>query len=185
MGWYRTARRAFVEQVALTVGCSLVGIVTFGSLAGSMLPFLLRARRVRSASASAPLVATLVDVTGLSIYFGVAWLLLLQGERRTATGRSGAPERRRATRWSRSARAASVDRHHRDRRHARRRAAVGRARVAVPDRRVAARDRSPAERPAMRREARRGLPTRRARRRGQAMIGGLSLGALRYIPRRR
>ena len=66
------------EQVALTVGCSLVGIVTFGSLAGSMLPFLLRRAGFDPASASAPLVATLVDVTGLSIYFGVAWLLLLR-----------------------------------------------------------------------------------------------------------
>src|SRR5215203_5170272 len=66
------------EQVALTVGCSLVGIVAFGSLAGSMLPFLLRRVGFDPASASAPLVATLVDVTGLSIYFGVAWLLLLR-----------------------------------------------------------------------------------------------------------
>jgi magnesium transporter len=55
-----------------------VGIVTFGSLAGSMLPFLLRRVGFDPASASAPLVATLVDVTGLSIYFGVAWLLLLR-----------------------------------------------------------------------------------------------------------
>jgi magnesium transporter len=66
------------EQVALTVGCSLVGIVAFGSLAGSMLPFLLRRVGFDPASASAPLVATLVDVTGLSLYFGVAWLLLLR-----------------------------------------------------------------------------------------------------------
>ena len=66
------------EQVALTVGCSLVGIVAFGSLAGSMLPFLLRRVGFDPASASAPLVATLVDVTGLSIYFGVAWLVLLR-----------------------------------------------------------------------------------------------------------
>ena len=65
-------------RVALTVGCSLVGIVTFGSLAGSMLPFLLRRAGFDPASASAPLVATLVDVTGLSIYFGVAWLILLR-----------------------------------------------------------------------------------------------------------
>jgi len=79
MGWYDygSAQHSW-GQVALTVGCSLVGIVTFGSLAGSMLPFLLRRVGFDPASASAPLVATLVDVTGLSIYFGVAWLLLLR-----------------------------------------------------------------------------------------------------------
>jgi len=79
MGWYPygTPTHSW-QQVALTVGCSLVGIVTFGSLAGSMLPFLLRRVGFDPASASAPLVATLVDVTGLSIYFGVAWLLLLR-----------------------------------------------------------------------------------------------------------
>jgi magnesium transporter len=64
--------------VALTVGVALVGIVTFGSLAGSMLPFLLRRLGFDPASASAPFVATLVDVTGLSIYFTVA-LLILRG----------------------------------------------------------------------------------------------------------
>jgi magnesium transporter len=64
------------QLIALTVGLSLVGIVTFGSLAGSMLPFLLRKAGFDPASASAPLVATLVDFTGLSIYFLVALLLL-------------------------------------------------------------------------------------------------------------
>ena len=62
--------------VALTVGLALVGIVTFGSLAGSMLPFVLRRLGFDPASASAPFVATLVDVTGLVIYFSVAWLVL-------------------------------------------------------------------------------------------------------------
>jgi len=64
------------QLIALVVGLSLVGIVTFGSLAGSMLPFLLRRVGFDPASASAPLVATLVDFTGLSIYFLVALLLL-------------------------------------------------------------------------------------------------------------
>jgi magnesium transporter len=64
--------------VALAVGIALIGIVTFGSLAGSMLPFLLRRLGFDPASASAPFVATLVDVTGLSIYFTVA-LLVLRG----------------------------------------------------------------------------------------------------------
>jgi magnesium transporter len=63
-------------RVALTVGIALVGVVTFGSLAGSMLPFLLRRIGFDPASASAPFVATLVDVTGLSIYFWVAILML-------------------------------------------------------------------------------------------------------------
>jgi magnesium transporter len=62
--------------IALTVGLSLVGIVTFGSLAGSMLPFVLRRLGFDPASASAPFVATLVDVTGLSIYFLVALIVL-------------------------------------------------------------------------------------------------------------
>jgi magnesium transporter len=66
------------QLIALTVGLALVGIVTFGSLAGSMLPFLLRRLGFDPASASAPFVATLVDVTGLSIYFVVA-LLILRG----------------------------------------------------------------------------------------------------------
>jgi magnesium transporter len=62
--------------VAATVGTALVGIVTFGSMAGSMLPFALRALGFDPAVASAPFVATLVDVTGLVIYFGVAALIL-------------------------------------------------------------------------------------------------------------
>jgi magnesium transporter len=62
--------------VALTVGVALVGIVTFGSLAGSMLPFLMRAMNFDPATASAPFVATLVDVTGIMIYFSIALLFL-------------------------------------------------------------------------------------------------------------
>jgi magnesium transporter len=62
--------------IALTVAISVVGVVTFGSIIGSMLPFLLRRLRLDPASASAPFVATLVDVTGLIIYFMVAVLLL-------------------------------------------------------------------------------------------------------------
>jgi magnesium transporter len=62
--------------VALTVGLALIGIVSFGSLAGSMLPFILRRLGFDPASASAPFVATLVDVTGLVIYFSVAMVVL-------------------------------------------------------------------------------------------------------------
>ncbi|NUQ21458.1 MAG: magnesium transporter [Gemmatimonadaceae bacterium] len=62
--------------LAMTVGFALVGIVGFGSLAGSMLPFVLKQVGFDPASASAPFVATLVDVTGLVIYFSVAFLIL-------------------------------------------------------------------------------------------------------------
>ena len=62
--------------IALTIGCSLIGVVMFGTLAGSMLPFILRTCRLDPASASAPFVATLVDVTGLIIYFSVASFIL-------------------------------------------------------------------------------------------------------------
>ncbi len=62
--------------LAITVAISLVFVVMFGTLAGSMLPFLLRRLGFDPASASAPFVATLVDVTGLVIYFLVASLVL-------------------------------------------------------------------------------------------------------------
>jgi magnesium transporter len=63
---------AYVTPVALTVGVSLIGVVLFGTLAGALLPMLLRACRIDPATASAPAVATLVDVAGLIIYFSVA-----------------------------------------------------------------------------------------------------------------
>jgi magnesium transporter len=62
--------------VGLTVWASLIGVVTFGSLAGSMLPFILRRLGFDPATSSAPFVATLVDVTGWVIYFSVAALIL-------------------------------------------------------------------------------------------------------------
>ena len=63
-------------RIGVTVALSLVGVVLWGSMAGSMLPFLLRRAGFDPASASAPLVATLVDVTGLVIYFTIASVLL-------------------------------------------------------------------------------------------------------------
>ena len=63
-------------QVALTVACSLVGVVLWGTLSGSMLPLILRRLGADPATSSAPFVATLVDVTGLVIYFTVAMLIL-------------------------------------------------------------------------------------------------------------
>src|SRR5262249_26573916 len=62
--------------VASTVAVSLIGVVTFGTLAGSLLPFVLRRLGFDPASACAPFVATLVDVTGLVIYFTVASVIL-------------------------------------------------------------------------------------------------------------
>jgi magnesium transporter len=62
--------------IAAAVATSLVGVVLWGTLAGSMLPFLLRRLGFDPASASAPFVATIVDVTGLVIYFSVASLIL-------------------------------------------------------------------------------------------------------------
>lgn len=62
--------------LAVTVGITLIGIVTIGSLTGSMLPFLLRRLGFDPASASAPFVATLVDVSAISVYFSVAYLML-------------------------------------------------------------------------------------------------------------
>lgn len=62
--------------VAATVASSLIGVVLFGSMAGSMLPFILRRLGFDPAAASAPFVATLVDVTGLVIYFTIAYQIL-------------------------------------------------------------------------------------------------------------
>jgi magnesium transporter len=74
IGWYNYGPHW--PLVSVTVGLALVGVVTFGSLSGSMLPFLLKRLGFDPASASAPFVATLVDVTGLVIYFSVAALIL-------------------------------------------------------------------------------------------------------------
>ena len=62
--------------VALTIALSLVGIVTFGSLMGSLLPFIAKRLGFDPATASAPFVATLVDVTGIVIYFTIARAIL-------------------------------------------------------------------------------------------------------------
>jgi magnesium transporter len=62
--------------VAVTVALALVGVVLWGTLVGSLLPFLLRRLGFDPATSSAPFVATLVDVTGLVIYFGVGIVVL-------------------------------------------------------------------------------------------------------------
>lgn len=74
LGWYDYGGEYVL--IALTVSVALVGVVSWGSLAGSMLPFVLRRFGFDPATSSAPFVATLVDVTGLLIYFGAAALIL-------------------------------------------------------------------------------------------------------------
>ena len=65
--------------IALTIGLSLVGVVLWGSLIGSMIPFILKRLKLDPATSSAPFVATMVDVTGLILYFSIA-TALLQGK---------------------------------------------------------------------------------------------------------
>lgn len=77
---WHTASGAYGAQfggVALVVGASLIGVVLFGTMVGSMLPLGLRTCGLDPASASAPAVATIVDVSGLIIYFSVARVFLL------------------------------------------------------------------------------------------------------------
>ena len=62
--------------VAITVGFALIGVVLWGTVAGSMLPIVLKKLGADPATSSAPFVATLVDVTGLVIYFSVAYLFM-------------------------------------------------------------------------------------------------------------
>ncbi len=62
--------------VAITVACSLVGVVIWGSVVGAMLPLLMRRLKFDPAVCSAPFVATLVDVTGIVIYFNAAFFIL-------------------------------------------------------------------------------------------------------------
>jgi magnesium transporter len=82
--WHQFMQQGVIEDVygehwaliGCTVGFSLVGVVLWGTLTGSMLPLLLKKLGADPAVSSAPFVATLVDVTGLIIYFSMAWLFL-------------------------------------------------------------------------------------------------------------
>ncbi|WP_392436629.1 magnesium transporter [Cruoricaptor ignavus] len=77
--WQKTGLYDYGEywsSVGLTVSFSLVAIVLWGTLSGSMIPFILKKLNLDPATSSAPFVATLVDVTGLIIYFTVAGLFL-------------------------------------------------------------------------------------------------------------
>lgn len=77
--WHSFAPQMYGEHwlmIGVTVGVTLLGVVLWGTLAGSMLPMILKRLGADPAVSSAPFVATLVDVTGLIIYFSVAFLLL-------------------------------------------------------------------------------------------------------------
>jgi magnesium transporter len=74
--FHRQIYGAHWPLISLTVGVALVGVVLWGSLSGSMLPFVLRRFGADPATSSAPFVATLVDVTGLMIYFTIAFFIL-------------------------------------------------------------------------------------------------------------
>ncbi len=79
IAWHSIAPNMYGPQwlmIAYTVGCSLLGVVLWGTLSGSMLPIVLKKLGADPAVSSAPFVATLVDVTGLVIYFSVALLFL-------------------------------------------------------------------------------------------------------------
>lgn len=77
--WHSIAPNIYGEhffRIAFAVGFSLIGVVLWGTLSGSMLPLLLKRLGADPAVSSAPFVATLVDVTGLLIYFSMAYLFL-------------------------------------------------------------------------------------------------------------
>jgi magnesium transporter len=85
VGFLRTYMWSYVEPhlygthtflLALVTGISVLGVVLWGTLAGSMLPIFLKRMKLDPATSSAPFVATLVDVTGIIIYFSVAYLFL-------------------------------------------------------------------------------------------------------------
>jgi magnesium transporter len=75
-GAYHGAAGEHYAMVGITVAVAVTGCVTWGTLSGAMLPFLLKKTGADPASASAPLVATIVDVSGIAIYLTVATLVL-------------------------------------------------------------------------------------------------------------
>lgn len=74
--WRQQMYGDYYALVSVTVAASVIGVVLWGTISGSMLPFVLRKFKLDPASASAPAVATIVDVTGLIIYFTCASLIL-------------------------------------------------------------------------------------------------------------
>lgn len=77
MGWFKDADvREHYGILGLTIGATLLGVVVWGSVMGAMLPFLLKKLKFDPAASSTPFVATLVDVTGIVMYFSLAILIL-------------------------------------------------------------------------------------------------------------
>lgn len=77
MGWFSDSEVALHYQIlAVTIALTLLGVVIWGSVMGAMLPFVLKKLRLDPAASSTPFVATLVDVTGIVIYFSIAILVL-------------------------------------------------------------------------------------------------------------
>lgn len=76
LGWYNYGETFNWVLVGVTVSLSVIGIVLWGTLTGSMIPMILKRLKLDPATSSAPFVATLVDVTGLVIYFSIAAMLL-------------------------------------------------------------------------------------------------------------
>lgn len=74
--WREQMYGSHYHLIAVTVATSVIGVVLWGTISGSMLPFVLRKFKLDPASASAPAVATIVDVTGVIIYFSTASLIL-------------------------------------------------------------------------------------------------------------
>ena len=74
MGWYDYGEHWLL--MCITIFFSLIGIIIWGTLSGSMIPLLLKSLKLDPAASSAPFVATLVDVTGLVIYFSIAAIVL-------------------------------------------------------------------------------------------------------------
>jgi len=79
LAWHSFAPTLYGEHwlaIGITVGLTLLGVVLWGTFSGSMLPMILKRLGADPAVSSAPFVATLVDVTGLVIYFSIAFMLL-------------------------------------------------------------------------------------------------------------
>jgi magnesium transporter len=74
LGWYNYG--PYWELIGVTIFFSLIGIIMWGTLSGSMIPIVLKKLKLDPATSSAPFVATLVDVTGLIIYFSIAAVIL-------------------------------------------------------------------------------------------------------------
>lgn len=77
-GWFRSGspEQTYFTILSVAIGCTLIGVVLWGSIIGAMLPFLLKKCRLDPATSSTPFVATLVDVIGIVIYFTLAIVIL-------------------------------------------------------------------------------------------------------------